>query len=219
MKNTNLEYRAMMLDGVQADTNACTIMGRAIAYNKMSNPLRTMNGDKFLEVILPGAVEQSMSQNDILAYKEHNPEMLLGRKSAGTLELEQRSDGLYAKIYVPNTSYGRDTMESAKRGDLKGFSFGFSSPVTRNYTKDGMKIREISGMDLREISVVSNPAYNDTTLNVRSEDFAPEEFNNSIEVFDPSKETIINKLQSKNTISEDIHKSYEMKHRFISLLN
>lgn len=164
----------MHLDGVKVDAEGKTITGRAIAYNKMSNELRTASGDKFYEKILPGAVEYSMANNDILAYKEHNPEMILGRKSAGTLKLEHRNDGLYATIDVPNTSYGRDTLESAKRGDIKGFSFGFNKPTTRNYMEDGMKIREISNMDLREISVVSNPAYNDTTLSVRSEDWVEE---------------------------------------------
>lgn len=220
MRNTNLEYRAMVMDGISADEKGNTITGRAIAYNKMSNELRTMSGDTFFEVILPTATKQSIANNDILAFKEHNPEMLLGRKSAGTLSLEQRNDGLYVKINVPNTSYGRDTMESAKRGDLKGFSFGFNKPVARTYTnKDNMKIREISSMDLREVSVVSSPAYNDTTLAVRSEDFVKEE----IVGFDPAKETIVNKREeakpiSTTTISDAVHKNYELKHKFNGLI-
>lgn len=218
MRNPNLEYRAMMLDGITTDESGKTITGRAIAFNKMSNELRTMSGDTFFEMILPGAVEYSMANNDILAFREHNPEMLLGRKSAGTLKLEKRNDGLYATISLPDTSYGRDTMISAKRGDLKGFSFGFNKPTARTYTnKENMKIREISNMDLREISVVSSPAYNDTTLAVRSEDFAKD--NDAKPTFDPSQETIVNKRETPKTISNDVHKDYELRHKFNSLKN
>lgn len=219
MRNNNLEYRSMLMDGIKADAGGKTITGRAIAFNKLSNELRTMSGDKFFEMILPGAVEQSMSQNDILAYREHNPEMLLGRKSAGTLKLEKRADGLYATIDIPDTSYGRDTLESARRGDLAGFSFGFNKPVARTYTnKEGMKIREISAMDLREVSVVSSPAYNDTTLSVRSEDFVPE--TDMKKEFDPSKEVIVNKRENpkpeiKN--NDAVEKHYALKHRFNAL--
>ena len=213
MDKSNLEYRSMHLEGVTVDSDAKTITGRAIVYNKMSNELRTASGEKFYETILPNAVDHSMSNNDIMAYKEHNPEMILGRKSAGTLKLEQRSDGLYVSIDVPNTGYGRDTLESAKRGDIKSFSFGFSKPTTRNYTKDNMKIREISNMDLREISVVSNPAYNDTTLNVRSEDW--------IEDKEPTERSVViadalNKIKDMMEKKDD-SKDYEYRHKLIEL--
>jgi hypothetical protein len=168
----NLEYRGYMMEDVKIDKENRVITGRAVVYNSMSNELRTMSGDKFREIIMPGALRESIDKNDVLAFKEHNPVYLLGRKSAGTLMLEDRADGLYVKIDVQKTSYGDDTLVSAERGDLRGFSFGFNSPRSKNYVRSGEKIREIQSLNLREVSVVSSPAYSETTLSVmRNEDF------------------------------------------------
>ena len=218
----NLEYRAYDMVDVKVDKDKRTIQGRAVVYNSMSNELRTATGDKFKEIILRGALAESMDKNDILAFKEHNPEMLLGRKSAGTLSLEDREDGLYVKIDVPETSYGNDTLVSAERGDLKGFSFGFNAPKARSYIKNGDKIREISSLNLREVSVVAAPAYPETTLTVvRSEDFVEEARKEETIVVEKTEVEIAESLNFVKAKVEnkrnDKDKEYEMRFKFLSL--
>ena len=216
--NNTLEYRSYDMMDAKVDKEKRIIQGRAVVYNSMSNELRTSNGDKFKEIIQPGALSLSLERNDILAFKEHNPEMLLGRKSAGTLMLEDRNDGLYVTINVPETSYGEDTLISAMRGDLKGFSFGFNNPKTKSYSRSGEKIREISSMNLREVSVVANPAYSETSLNVRSEDFVEEtkEPTERSVVIDAALKNIKDMMLKKDDIKDDI-KEYEYRFKFISL--
>lgn len=216
--NNTLEYRSYDMMDAKVDKEKRIIQGRAVVYNSMSNELRTSNGDKFKEIIQPGALSLSLERNDILAFKEHNPEMLLGRKSAGTLMLEDRNDGLYVTINVPETSYGEDTLISAMRGDLKGFSFGFNNPKTKSYSRSGEKIREISSMNLREVSVVANPAYSETSLNVRSEDFVEEtkEPTERSVVIDAALKKITDMIEKKDDIKDD-SKEYEYRFKFISL--
>jgi hypothetical protein len=216
--NNTLEYRSYDMMDAKVDKEKRIIQGRAVVYNSMSNELRTSNGDKFKEIIQPGALSLSLERNDILAFKEHNPEMLLGRKSAGTLMLEDRNDGLYVTINVPETSYGEDTLISAMRGDLKGFSFGFNNPKTKSYSRSGEKIREISSMNLREVSVVANPAYSETSLNVRSEDFVEEtkEPTERSVVIDAALKNITDMMLKKDDIKDD-SKEYEYRFKFISL--
>lgn len=216
--NNTLEYRSYDMMDAKVDKDKRIIQGRAVVYNSMSNELRTSNGDKFKEIIQPGALSLSLERNDILAYKEHNPEMLLGRKSAGTLMLEDRADGLYVTINIPETSYGEDTLVSAMRGDLKGFSFGFNSPKAKTYSRSGEKIREISSLNLREVSVVANPAYSETSLNVRSEDFVEEtkEPTERSVVIDAALKKITDMIEKKDDIKDD-SKEYEYRFKFISL--
>ena len=171
MLNDTLEYRAVMLELAACDTTSKKITGRAIVYNSLSEPLAMANGDTFREMILPGALTNSIKNNDIRALKEHNPAMLLGRTSAGTLILEDRADGLYVSIDVPDTSFGRDLLVSAARNDIRGFSFGFKPIKQRTYSRADGKIRELSQIDVKEVSVVSNPAYSATTMALRAEDF------------------------------------------------
>jgi HK97 family phage prohead protease len=203
-----------MMDA-KVDKDKRIIQGRAVVYNSMSNELRTSNGDKFKEIIQPGALSDSLASNDILAFKEHNPEMLLGRKSAGTLMLEDRADGLYVSINVPETSYGEDTLISAMRGDLKGFSFGFNSPKAKTYSRSGEKIREISSLNLREVSIVANPAYNETSLSVRSEDFVEEPIERSVVIAEALKK--ITDMMEKKDEKKDNSKECEYRFKFITL--
>ena len=234
----NMEYRAYDMMDVNVDQEKRVITGRAVVYNSMSNGLRTTTGDKFREVIMPGALKDSISNNDILAFKEHNPAYLLGRKSAGTLSMEDRADGLYVRIDIPETSYGNDTLASAKRGDLKSFSFGFNSPRSKNYVRSGEKIREIYNMNLREISIVANPAYSETTLSVmRNEDFvenldkekgeeivmereAPVSKEPEVRKEEPKVEkTFVESIPQPPAPTVDKNKEYELKFKFLSLTN
>lgn len=215
-----LEYRSCDLTGVTVDNQKRTIIGRAIVYNSMSNELRTASGDTFKEVIMPGALSDSLAKNDILAFKEHNPAMMLGRSSAGTLILQDRADGLYCEISVPDTSYGNDTLVSAARGDLKGFSFGFNSPKAKNYARSGQKIREIYSLNLREISIVSSPAYNETSLALRNEDFIEEKA--EVAITETKVETVEEKKEAPVVVEQpsidlEREKYYALKHRFNTL--
>ena len=61
-------------------------------------------------------------------------------------------------------------MTLVRRGDIKGMSFGFKvRPNGQRFVKEnGLVVRELHDVDLREVSVVSLPAYADTTVATRS---------------------------------------------------
>lgn len=211
MKN-DFEYRAYDMIDVKVSKDKRIIEGRAVVYNSMSGELRTANGDKFREVIKPGALTESMNANDVLAFKEHNPAYLLGRKSAGTLQMEDRADGLYVRINIPETSYGDDALVSAERGDLRGFSFGFNNARSKNYSRSGEKIREINSLNLREVSIVASPAYPDTSLTVlRSEDFIEEAPEQTIELKDVLKEEAKPEVRTEEKVETKVEQKVEQK--------
>ncbi|WP_306253892.1 HK97 family phage prohead protease [Parvularcula sp. IMCC14364] len=122
----------------------------------------------FKERIRPGAFERTLSSDaDVLAFADHDPSKLLGRRSTGTLRLSDTDDGLLFELDVPDTATGRDVLALADRGDLGGMSFGF-------LVRDGGEMRDgdvrvLTDIDLREISVVSAwPAYSGTSVEARS---------------------------------------------------
>lgn len=130
----------------------------------------------FREVISPGAFSDTLaSREDVRALRNHDPAMLLGRTSSGTLKLAQDAGGLSFDLDVPDTSYSRDMMTLVKRGDVKGMSFGFNvAKGGDSWSKrDGMSLRTINKVKtLGEISVVDSPAYRATSLQIRSETLA-----------------------------------------------
>lgn len=144
------------------DGDGMTFGGYAWRYMEPSLPL------PFTERIAPGAFTRTLkSRNDVRAYYNHNDELLLGSTRAKTLRIEDRPDGGYVEIDLPDTEIGRSTAYHIRRGDITGMSFGFST-VSDEWSSDGNE-RTLQEVRLHEVSVVSGvPAYPSTTASVRN---------------------------------------------------
>jgi HK97 family phage prohead protease len=95
---------------------------------------------------------------------------VLGRTTAGTLRLREDERGLAVEIDPPDTQVARDLMISIDRGDIDGMSFRFTA--VRQEWDDSAEppLRTIYEMELDEVSVVTFPQYDDTTVGLRSLD-------------------------------------------------
>lgn len=107
--------------------------------------------------------------SDVRAFYDHQSSNLLGRTKTGTLQLNTDDSGLKFRLQLPNTQLGRDVYELVKRGDLSQCSFGFivqSDTWSYNANTDTYH-RTIDQIGkLVEVSLVSIPAYDDTTVAV-----------------------------------------------------
>lgn len=161
---TDIEKRGG-LHGVEAraDDEKRTLVGYAAVFNS-----DTTIGDYFIERIAPGAFAETIGDGDIRALVDHDPGRVVGRTKSGTLRLVEDSKGLRAEIDVPDTSDGRDLWTLVERGDISGMSFGFRVTKQEWDESGDMPIRTIRGIELFEVSAVAFPAYDDTTIGVRS---------------------------------------------------
>jgi len=92
--------------------------------------------------------------------------LLLGSTRAKTLRIEDRADGGWVEIDLPDTGPGRDVRVLTERGDISGMSFGFST-VKDDWSEDGAE-RTLLAAKIHEVSVVTGvPAYPQTTASVR----------------------------------------------------
>jgi len=155
---------------VRAAQNGRTIGGYAAVFNSTADI-----GGSFREVIAPGAFAGAMSA-DVRALIDHDSGRVIGRTTAGTLRLKEDDTGLSVEIDLPDTTDGRDLAVLMERGDISGMSFGFI--VTKQTWDETGPIptRTIEAVDLREVSVVAFPAYDDTSIALRSLDAARNEF-------------------------------------------
>lgn len=155
----------------RADENGkVTVAGYAATFGDIADI-----GGWFQEVIARGAFTNTLRTADVRAYFDHDSGRVLGRSSAGTLRLKEDDKGLHVEIDLPDTSDGRDVKTLIERGDISGMSFGFL--VTRqewDETVDPPK-RTILEVELREVSIVSDPAYDGTSIALRSLDEARKE--------------------------------------------
>ena len=157
----------------------------------MSGAIPTGDGSTFRERIESGAFKRILRTNpDVVALFNHDSNKLLGRTTAGTLRLSEDSRGLAFECDVPNTQVGNDTYESVSRGDLSGMSFAFmvdDKRMTKWREEDigdedednslrGRAKRMVRGIvrsirdfaNLIDVSVVTHPAYPQTSVDARN---------------------------------------------------
>lgn len=143
------------------------VVGYAAVFNSDSEEMWG-----FKERIAPGAFDDAISVSDVRALFNHDPNMLLARTSSGTLTLSVDERGLRYEFEAPNTTAGNDLLEMLKRGDVSQSSFAFTVKDEKwDEVKDEMPIRTITKVKrLYDVSLVTYPAYPDTTAAKRSLD-------------------------------------------------
>lgn len=147
---------------IRADDKVKKIGGYAAVFNSQADI-----GDYFREIIAPGAFAKTI-KGDVRALLDHDSGRVIGRTTAKTLRLKEDDVGLAVEIDLPDTSDGRDIATLIERGDISGMSFGFMvTKQTWDETGD-IPVRTIEEVELLEVSVVAFPAYDDTSIAMRS---------------------------------------------------
>jgi len=120
------------------------------------------------EEIAPGAFDNTLS-NDIRALINHDTAFVLGRNKSNTLDLKIDSRGLWGAIKInEKDSDALNLYERVKRGDVDQCSFGFNIlKEDTDYREDGSVKWTIREIDLHEVSVVTFPAYPETSVQAR----------------------------------------------------
>lgn len=168
MAENKLERRALTglhLEERDADGKKSPVLrGYAAVFNADSEMLGW-----FIERIAPGAFDKTLAEGaDVRALVDHDSGKILGRSKSGTLRMEVDDHGLAVEIDPPDTSAGRDVVESVRRGDLDGMSFAFTTVSDSWETKDKAQVRTLKEVELHDVSVVAYPAYPDTNVALRS---------------------------------------------------
>ena len=142
-----------------------TLTGYAAVFNS-----EAVLGD-FTEVIRQGAFAKSLATgSNIRALYHHQGDALLGTTRGGTLKLAEDAHGLAFELSLPDTTHGKDLAILVDRGDVAGCSFGFRvAPGGDRWEQRGKQmVRELLDVELAEITLTADPAYQDTTVAMRS---------------------------------------------------
>lgn len=173
------EFRTADINAV--DDEEMKIQGYALRFGEESNLL-----GEFYEVISPEALEDA-DMSDVRMLIDHNSSYVIGRTTAGTLDLEVTEEGLYFRCTLPNTSYARDVYENIKLGNIRECSFGMvvgSDGDSFERRDDGIFKRTINKIQtIFDCSVVSFPAYSSSSVEpaLRSIEHIKQEESNKIE--------------------------------------
>lgn len=119
--------------------------------------------------IEPNAFDSSIRAGDVQGLLHHNWGQPISRQANGSMTLENRNGGLWVTFQPNDTTSGRDAVELAASGDVRGQSIGFEiddidieEPKNRN-EKPTVVVK--SGF-LKESSIVTNPAMKSSSIRV-----------------------------------------------------
>ena len=138
-----------------------------------NNPTELWHG--CIEQIAPGAFSSSLG-GDVRALIDHDTRLVIGRTVAGTLTLREDATGLYGEIKInEHDSDAMNLYARVQRGDVSQCSFGFDI-IAEDYvvSQDGQTCTwTVRDLVLYEVSVVTVPAYEATSVEARADGSAP----------------------------------------------
>lgn len=156
----------------QDEEKGAYITGRPIVFGS------TYDNGIFQETIEAGALD-SADLRDVRLLINHDLSMVpLARSrnnnSNSTMQLEVVEDGLSirANLDVENNKTAAELYSAVQRGDISGMSFCFTVD-TEEWTglESDTPVRHIKGIDkVFEVSAVTMPAYEATTIEARADD-------------------------------------------------
>jgi len=184
------------------DGDSRTIEGIAAVFDKLSRNLGW-----FREKIDPAAFD-NCDMADVIACRNHDPDKVMARTTAKTLDLDTDKVGLNYSFEAPETSAGNDTLEDIRIGNIRHSSFAFTvSKDMWEEDEDGGEIRTILEFKkLYDVSPVTNPAYFGTDVSVNEFDVAKrshELWKKSRKVHKDAAETIKEALKEKEETPAD----------------
>lgn len=188
---------------IRVTKDSVEIDGYVNAVERLSKPLNDRLG-KFVERIKCGAFKRALERaDDVRILLNHDWQRDLGGIKDGNLELNEDAIGLHARATITD----KDVVEQAKRGELRGWSFGFTDRDVERGEENGLTVRNVKDLDLYEVSLINRarvPAYDGTLVAVRSADDS-----NAINISDYTESEFKLRVEEEQPANNDNHADEE----------
>ena len=157
------EFRGGIAADIRADGDAIRVSGYAAVFNQAADI-----GGFFQEIIAPGAFADAIGRDDVVFLINHEG-LPLARTRSGTLVLREDATGLFMESVLDGTDPDvQSIVPKMKRGDLDKMSFAFI-PELQEWDETGaMPVRTIRKLALFDVSIVTTPAFDGTSIGLRS---------------------------------------------------
>lgn len=183
---------------IRVKEDSVQIDGYVNAVERLSKPLKDRLGS-FVERVKVGAFKRALERTeDVRLLLNHDWQRDLGGIKDGNLELHEDAIGLHARATITD----KEVVEQAKKGELKGWSFGFTDRDVEQGEENGLTVRNVKDLDLYEVSLINRakvPAYDGTLIAVRSAD------DKSLNVSDLMESTINLRVEEEQPTNTDNH--------------
>lgn len=152
---------------IEIRSDSTVVDGYVNAVERESRLIMDVQGN-FREKIKAGTFEKALKRaENVRMLLNHDKNRVLANTKDGTLELYEDSIGLRARATISDP----EVMEKAKKGELRGWSFGFIAHADEWEKRDNApSIRTLTDIELTEVSLIDNtrlPAYIGTSVETR----------------------------------------------------
>lgn len=183
---------------IRVTKDSVEIDGYVNAVERLSKPLNDRLG-KFVERVKVGAFKRALERaEDVRILLNHDYNKDLGGTKDGNLDLYEDAIGLHARATITD----KEVVEQAKRGDLVGWSFGFTDRDVERGEENGLTVRNVKDLDLYEVSLINRskvPAYDGTLVAVRSAE------DKSLNISDFTESTVNLRVEEEQPNNIDNH--------------
>lgn len=167
---SNREVRGGIPAEIRADETGVKVAGYAAVFDEPADI-----AGMFREVIAPGAFREAIGRDDVVFVVNHDG-LPLARTRSGTLKLSEDAKGLRMETVLdPEDPDVRSIVGKMKRGDLDKMSFAFRATKQEWDDTTSPPTRTIREVELYDVSIVTTPAYDGTSIALRSLDEARKE--------------------------------------------
>ena len=177
-----------MREPTEGQSESRMVDGKPIIFGVRSVNLTPWSSSrKVYEVLEPGCISNELLQrSDVILNINHSSKVtdVLGRcvNGKGTLSLGLREMYVESSCDLPQTNAANDAIELIKRGDITGMSFAFEDDWED--TENGVSLERTSEIEngkevwirhvkrikaLYDVSIVTHPAYEQTTVGTREQ--------------------------------------------------
>lgn len=184
---------------IEIRENGLNLEGYINVSERPSKLLRDSEG-QFIEVVREGVMGRAIQRRNIKLLFNHDWNRELGDTNSN-LQLQEDSIGLRFRAFITDS----EVIEKAKRGLLKGCSFGFRALKQTKENVNGVCKRYLEDIDLFEVSLLDREAaYSGCLAEVRSledEDLEVREI--PLELQETTKEEIVEENEEEAEVVED----------------
>ena len=157
------EIRGGIAAEIRTEADGIRVSGYAAKFNEIADI-----GGMFREQIAPGAFTDAIGRDDVVFLINHDG-LPLARTRSGTLTLSQDAQGLRMETVLDATDPDvQSIIGKMKRGDLDKMSFAFMPEVQEWDDSGDTPLRTIRKAALYDVSIVTTPAYDGTSIGLRS---------------------------------------------------
>lgn len=184
---------------IEIRENGLNLEGYINVSERPSKPLRDSEG-QFIEVVREGVMGRAIQRRNIKLLFNHDWMRVLGDTNSN-LQLQEDSIGLRFRAFITDS----EVIEKAKKGLLKGCSFGFRVLKQSKENINGICKRYLEDIELFEVSILDRePAYSGCLAEIRSlenEDLEVREI--PLEIQETTEEEIVEENVEEAEVAED----------------